>query len=435
VADANSATTTVTLNADYDLQANFSTTLAILHVDDDAPDDSWPGDAKHSDPEESGSASHPFDAIQEAIDVALNGVTIIVHMGIYNENIDFIGKNIVVSSEDPDDPGIVSNTIINGGRLDTVVRFARGETTDCLLTGLTITGGDAESGGGVYCYNSSPTISKCLLSGNWANFGGGIYSHNADPTLTNCVLSGNWAIFYGGGVYNVDSNSIVALANCTLSGNSADNGGGIYSQNSDLLLTDSIIWGNNDHGGVDESAQIDVNDSVALVNYCCVQGWTGALNGIGNFDADPCFAEPGYWNDNSTPADASDDFWTDGDYHLKSKAGRWDPNENDWVCDDTTSPCIDGGDPNSDWTAEPWPNGKRVNMGAYGGTSQASMNGNPCDFNVDGIVDFADFCQLGHNWLADGNLIEDLDRDGLVDFVELRLFTDNWLWQKWNVDR
>ena len=233
----------------------------------------------------------------------------------------------------------------------------------------------------------------------------------------------------------MDGNGIVALANCTLSGNSADNGGGIYSQNSDLLLTDSIIWGNNDNGGVDESAQIDVNDSVALVNYCCVQGWTGALNGIGSFDADPCFAEPGYWNDNSTPADASDDFWADGDYHLKSKAGRWDPNENDWVHDDTTSPCIDGGDPNSDWSAEPWPNGKRVNMGAYGGTNRASMSGNSCDFNVDGIVDFADFCELGHNWLADGNLIEDLDRDGLVDFVELRLFTDNWLWQKWNVDR
>jgi predicted outer membrane repeat protein len=244
------------------------------------------------------------------------------------------------------------------------------------------------------------------------------------------VLSGNWVIFYGGGVYNIDGNGIVALANCTLSGNSADNGGGIYSQNSDLLLTDSIIWGNNDNGGVDESAQIDVNDSVALVNYCCVQGWTGALNGIGNFDADPCFAGPGYWSDNSTPAHASDDFWADGDYHLKSKAGRWDPNENDWVYDDTTSPCIDSGDPNSDWTAELWPNGKRVNMGAYGGTNQASMNGNPCDFNVDGIVDFADFCDMADYWQAEGSLIEDLDYDNFINFADLHLFSDNWLWKK-----
>ena len=427
--------TSVAIGSTVSIAVSLGQTPAEIYVDDDAEGDLGPNDPNVSDPFENGSADHPFDMIQEAIDVSMEGLGIIVLGGVYYENIDFGGHNIALGSADPNDPNVVANTIIDGSRIDAVVTFASGETANCLLTGFTIKGGNAEFGGGIYCYYSSPTISKCVISGNWANFGGGIYGHNAGPTLTNCVLSGNWAIFYGGGVYNMDGNGIVALANCTLSGNSADNGGGIHSQNSDLLLTDSIIWGNNDNGGVDESAQIDVNDSVALVNYCCVQGWTGALNGIGSFDADPCFAEPGYWNDNSTPADASDDFWADGDYHLKSKAGRWDPNENDWVHDDTTSPCIDGGDPNSDWSAEPWPNGKRVNMGAYGGTNRASMSGNSCDFNVDGIVDFADFCELGHNWLADGNLIEDLDRDGLVDFVELRLFTDNWLWQKWNVDR
>jgi len=37
-----------------------------------------------------------------------------------------------------------------------------------------------------------------------------------------------------------------------------------------------------------------------------------------------------------------------------------------WVNDAVSSPCIDAGDPNSDWTAEPSPNGSRINMGAYG---------------------------------------------------------------------
>ena len=37
------------------------------------------------------------------------------------------------------------------------------------------------------------------------------------------------------------------------------------------------------------------------------------------------------------------------------------------------SPCVDAGDPDSVWTAEPKPNGGRVNMGAYGNTTDASI--------------------------------------------------------------
>ena len=59
---------------------------------------------------------------------------------------------------------------------------------------------------------------------------------------------------------------------------------------------------------------------------------------------------------------------------MKSQSGRWDPNIVSWVQDDVTSPCIDTGDPNSEWAGEIWPHGKRINMGAYGGTRQASMS-------------------------------------------------------------
>ena len=37
-----------------------------------------------------------------------------------------------------------------------------------------------------------------------------------------------------------------------------------------------------------------------------------------------------------------------------------------------SSPCINTGDPESDWSKEPKPNGKRINMGAYGGTTEAA---------------------------------------------------------------
>ena len=60
----------------------------------------------------------------------------------------------------------------------------------------------------------------------------------------------------------------------------------------------------------------------------------------------------------------------DLDLHLRSERGRWDGSG--WVNDAVSSPCIDGGDPEVSYADEPRPNGGRVNIGAYGGTAEAS---------------------------------------------------------------
>jgi hypothetical protein len=148
----------------------------------------------------------------------------------------------------------------------------------------------------------------------------------------------------------------------------------------------------------------NVGNSTIGVAYSDVQnGWLGE----GNIDSDPLFAAPGYWDPNGTPDDPSDDAWVDGDYHLKSQAGRWDPVGGSWVIDEVTSPCIDAGDPNSLIGLEPFPNGGRVNMGAYGGTAEASKSyfGEPLcetimagDINGDCKVDFTDLAILVEHW-------------------------------------
>jgi hypothetical protein len=96
--------------------------------------------------------------------------------------------------------------------------------------------------------------------------------------------------------------------------------------------------------------------------------------GDGNIDADPLFADTGYWDANETPEDMNDDFWVNGDYHLKSEAGRWDPDTETWVIDEVTSPCIDTGNPCILPEEEPGPNGCKVNIGVYGGTVEASKS-------------------------------------------------------------
>ncbi|MHC4582300.1 MAG: LamG domain-containing protein, partial [Planctomycetota bacterium] len=101
--------------------------------------------------------------------------------------------------------------------------------------------------------------------------------------------------------------------------------------------------------------------------------------GAGNIDTYPLFAEPGYCADVNDPnivvePDDPNAMWIDGDYHLKSEVGRWDAHNERWIMDDVTSPCIDRGDPHSPVGGEPDPNGGRINMGAYGGTLEASMS-------------------------------------------------------------
>lgn len=62
------------------------------------------------------------------------------------------------------------------------------------------------------------------------------------------------------------------------------------------------------------------------------------------------------------------------DFHLKSVMGHWNSFSKTWVKDGEHSPAIDAGDPGFDWSAEPMPNGSRINIGAYGNTSQASLS-------------------------------------------------------------
>ena len=98
-----------------------------------------------------------------------------------------------------------------------------------------------------------------------------------------------------------------------------------------------------------------------------------AQPGMGNIAVDPLFAQPGRW----VSTGGHGEVWSEGDYHLKSEWGRWDPVGRDWMQDKVSSPCIDAGDPGWPVGLEPAPNGGRVNMGAYGGTTQASKRDRP----------------------------------------------------------
>jgi hypothetical protein len=130
-----------------------------------------------------------------------------------------------------------------------------------------------------------------------------------------------------------------------------------------------IIWDCLQSVTLNDSSNTQIEDpgSHITINYSDIEGGRDGISitgtnstvtwGEGNINVNPQFADP-----------------ISTDYHLKSQAGRYDPVSESWIMDDVTSLCIDAGDPNSPVGDEPKPNGGRINMGAYGGTAEASKS-------------------------------------------------------------
>lgn len=207
--------------------------------------------------------------------------------------------------------------------------------------------------------------------------------------LTNCLFSGN-SSNHGGGMMAL---GVATLTHCTFSGNSAtlDSGGlsGVFVAPS---LTHCILWGNTGVGTLERQQLLVVP---GVVDYSCVEGWTGALGGVGNIGADPLFADPVGGDYRLTAGSLSIDagdptlFFTPGetdlDGHPRVLCGRVDLGAyefgiGDFNCDRTVD-LLDF----SQWDAcMTGPDG-----GPYGPGCEAF------DFEADGDADFADFAGFG----------------------------------------
>jgi len=480
-----------------------------------------------------------FSVIQDAIDSAVNGTAqkIIVYQGTYFENINFSGKTVSLTSLDPNDLTVVSQTVLDGNGLGSVIVFSCSEQRDSIIEGFTITGGCADSGGGIFCSDTSPTIAKNIICNNHATAqkakGGGIYCYGGSPLITKNTIKQNTANWIGGAIVFEQSCGVVSenqIANnsasndsgggimCysgsspqilsnTISNNHGENGGGIACwQDSSPVISDNLISDNNvpagygggifcdlgyccpaiknnvlignkaGYGGgiagitgacpkivnntivsnqadifgggiYGSGAEVFVGNSIIFDNQCtngpqiCLDSdWGQPLLEVmysdvdqgsaaiyldeysqlvwaaGNIEADPCFADA-----------------ASGDFHLKSQAGRWCPIDQCWVCDDSTSRCIDAGNPGCSLADEPYDcNNIRVNMGAYGGTNQASKRPENWsllgDLTNDGLVNFQDFSWFAKQWLKTcTENPADLTLDQTVDTDDLTLFTEDWL--------
>lgn len=220
-----------------------------------------------------------YSSIQSAIGAAFDGDVIEADPGTYFENINFLGRAVVVrsASDDPND------TIIDGRMFGPVVTFDHGEGQATVLQAFTLIHGEADNGGGIFVTSSSsPTIARCILEHNEAFFrGGGMFNDaGCDSFVTGCIFMDNTAAMggamsnlssdptvfacefdsntstdpgIGGGAMFNDAGSRAQLAQCTFSDNSSANGGpggAMYNRDSGPMAQDCMFIRNEaDFGG------------------------------------------------------------------------------------------------------------------------------------------------------------------------------------------
>jgi len=386
-----------------------------------------------------GAMDHPFSTIRQALEAAQSGDRILLLPGVYsgagNTTLNPEGKILTIQSLSPENPDMVASTILDPSGLGRGFVFLNNEGPQFVLQGLTIRNAscsqedDPPHGAGIFCSGASPTIRLCIFEncnadGGW---GGAFYGEFSNSVFDHCLFVGNKGRY--GGAIAANLSSSISLLHCTIAGNTAlFAGGGIVCDfESSVFLRNSILFFNTIEAPEEGmGVQIELRSSFLAASYSDIAAGTNDIRadeesfvtfGAGILHLDPLFA----FYAPEAPLEELD-------FHLKSRFGRWDRQDRAWKQDGSTSPCIDAGDPNTPWSAEPWPNGKRVNLGFYGGTVQASLYGNPADFNTDGIADLFDLSEFLEVWLSNCTSdFHDLSRDGRVDFDDFELFSRHWL--------
>lgn len=290
-------------------------------VDDNGPNDPGDGDPNVSDPLADGTRYHPYDSIQKGIDVATDGMTVVVMDGYYtstgNRDIQLNGKSITVRSlngpantllEDFSTGFIcnnneTTNTVIQGFSIHTWASYFGLEGIridgaspiirdcniwDCGVAGIFCTNGARPviertivngNSSGVRIYGSSPTISQCTIVSNNSDMGAGIYiSGSSKPTIQNCLIANNASTVEGGGIY-IGTGASPTNINCTIAGNSAvTRGGGVSSGGSPVFYND-IVYNNT------APANPGIYAFAAMtVQYSCLQSF---YPGLGNKTNNP----------------------------------------------------------------------------------------------------------------------------------------------------
>jgi predicted outer membrane repeat protein len=407
------------------------------YVDDDNAAGPWDG-----------SELNPFQSVQDGIDASLDGDTVLVLPGTYNENVKFFTKAITVRSEQG-----AEATIIHATLAAPVVEFDGGGSAAQRLEGFTLTNGKGRKaggtsstrwGGGVYCKNASPSIVGNSIELNTATIGAGIYCQGApDAKITDNFICDNTAANQGGGI-SCHSSTFATITNNIIEGNSATLGAGIYLVHSlgSPIITNNTITGNTaatDGGGIycDSVGSCTITNTIFWNNTAAV-GPELFIYLLATVNIDASDVEGGQI---LVPVDTSSTLnW--GPLMIDDDPIFADVPNNDFHIS-ATSPCLNSGDnaapglPDSDFEGDPRIVGDAVDIGAdevgivdsdgdgLTDDEEVLLGTNPFDKDTDGdgLEDGTEVDMNNGEGLPDP-LNPDSDGDNLLDGAEVEAGTD-----------
>ena len=228
--------------------------------------------------------SADYTSIQAAIEVSETGDTVLVFPGRYYENINFLGKDITITSRyiENQDASYINNTIIDGNQSGSVVTFTNHETNEAELIGFTIengTGTDFSSfsnhGGGILIDWSSPSLKNMIIQYNKARYCGGIYISSSNAYFEAVTIRHNHSYYVGGGLGisrrpasdPIDSNVTFSADNrCNIYNNTSGYGNDIFIAENHSTITNiyldtlSVINPNLDYTSQYPNLNLDVSN-------------------------------------------------------------------------------------------------------------------------------------------------------------------------------
>ncbi len=259
-----------------------------------------------------------YASIQAAVTAAVNGDSILVSPGVYNEQIDLDNKQVDIISTDGPLMTIIDGSGLNGY----LVRITGSTSSGSAFSGFTVRNGNGgmrvheadplitncvfqsnsisnNYGGGLAIFNASPLVSSCTFLDNFAIIGGGIYTEFSNSQIVDCIFTENrggygagagfvagavkveGAVFeensansFAGGAYFNYGSPTVLRSHFT--GNSSLGGGAVYSSNAALRLQNSRIRGNNSFAG---GGVYVAGGNVATLVNCLIDGNNSSQGG------------------------------------------------------------------------------------------------------------------------------------------------------------
>ena len=312
-----------------------------------------------------------------------------------------------------------------------------------------------DHGGGIYAVGKG-VIEENLIEGNivgaGADFGygwgGGVLIFaEADFLETEFVMARNIIRHNeaptGGGGVMVDDGAVVAMRNELIYGNqSIDRAGGVFADGAEEELPPRLSRAELIHctvadneGSEDAANGLVAFNSVIEARLCILWGNQGTATGVGegpNLPGTGVFVTESLSQESETGSSnlSEDPLFADpsaGEFHLKSTGGRWEIDAasdiGQWVVDRVNSPAIDAGPIGEAVNEEPEPNGGRVNLGAFGGTLEASKTGQ--DPTEEAAVWLIASANHGVAVVDHPTVLRAGARGGLDTVVEIEFFVDD----------